>query len=116
MMMKRVTLLAALATACLVAFSYAAVQQQQVAHVSGIVLAVNSQTHRIAVKQAGLGEGEVTKATFEFVVEAGSQITKNGQSIDLTNIKTGDPVTVAYTISMNQKMAQSIEVLTSPTM
>jgi Cu/Ag efflux protein CusF len=112
--MKRVTLLTALVSACLVAASFAMSQAAGTQYFAGIVLTVNARSHSIAVTEAGRGAGQMARTRMTFVVEPSTNLSKNQQAIELSGIQRGDPVAIEYVTSGNNNLAQTIEVLTTP--
>lgn len=77
---------------------------------AGVVLAVDAARGRISLEQAGY-EG----VHMNVVVDSDTRLMKRGESVRLSDIRVGDPVSVEYEIgAMNRKIARRVEVLTMP--
>lgn len=78
---------------------------------TGIVLAVDPESNELTLEEAS---AEAEKTTF--ILDTEAKLEKNGRAIELSEIATGDPVSVEYDVRPSgQKVVQKLELITKPT-
>ena len=87
----------------------ASTQEKSTNFFCGIVLGVDASKRLLSVEEAGLDADKKT-----FTVSADAVILKESVSIELGDIRVGDPVSVEYEQTAKGPTARAVKVITKP--
>ena len=87
----------------------ASTQEKSTNFFCGIVLGVDASKRLLSIEEASLDAGKMT-----FTVSADADIRKKSASIELGDIRIGDPVSVEYEETAKGAVALSVKVITKP--